>query len=93
MDSLLYQQLLTAHLIPHIPNHRRRTFYQDNIPLHKTPPMLTWFEENRSEFVDAPELRSKTTTKNELEQAINNGCDAIPQKVIQSYILHRPVQA
>ena len=27
-------------------------------------------------------------TKTELEQAIDNGCNAIPQKVIQQYILH-----
>jgi hypothetical protein len=27
-------------------------------------------------------------TKVELEQAIDDACDAIPQKVIQSYILH-----
>jgi hypothetical protein len=37
MNSSLYQQLLTTHLTPHISNRRHRFFYQDNIPLHKTP--------------------------------------------------------
>lgn len=107
MNSLLYQQLLTTYLAPHISNHRHRFFYQDNIPLHKTPAMLTWFEENRLKLIDVPAYspefnaieyvwswlknyvqRQQPKTKVELEQAIDNGCDAIPQKVIQSYILH-----
>jgi transposase len=107
MNSLLYQQLLTTYLATHISNHRHRFFYQDNIPLHKTPAMLTWFEENRLELIDVPAYspefnaieyvwswlknyvqRQQPKTKVELEQAIDNGCDAIPQKVIQSYILH-----
>jgi transposase len=32
--------------------------------------------------------RQQPKTKVELEQAIDNECDAIPQKVTQSYILH-----
>jgi transposase len=107
MNSLLYQQLLTTYLALHISNHRHRFFYQDNIPLHKTPAMLTWFEENRLELIDVPAYspefnaieyvwswlknyvqRQQPKTKVELEQAIDNECDAIPQKVTQSYILH-----
>ncbi|CAF1275737.1 unnamed protein product [Rotaria magnacalcarata] len=54
MNSSLYQQLLTIHLLPHISNHRNRLFYQDNIPLHKTSAMLTWFKDNRLELIDVP---------------------------------------
>ncbi|CAF1362278.1 unnamed protein product [Rotaria sp. Silwood1] len=107
MNSSLYQQLLTTHLLPHISNRRNRFFYQDNIPLHKTPAMLTWFKDNRLELIDvpgySPEFNAieyvwswlknyvqgqQPKTKVELEQAIDNACDAISQNVVQSYILH-----
>ncbi len=54
MNSSLYQQLLTTHLTPHISNRRHLFFYQDNIPLHKAPAMLTWFEDNRLKLLDVP---------------------------------------
>ena len=31
---------------------------------------------------------NKPKTKTELEQVIDNGCNTIPQKMIQQYILH-----
>ena len=54
MNSSLYQQLLTTYFAPHLSNLRHLLFYPDNIPLHKTPAMLTWFEENRLELIDVP---------------------------------------
>ena len=53
-NSSLYQQLLTTYFAPHLSNLRHLLFYPDNIPLHKTPAMLTWFEENRLELIDVP---------------------------------------
>jgi len=107
MNSSLYQQLLTTYFAPHLSNRRHLFFYQDNIPLHKTPAMLTWFEENRLELIDVPAYspqfnaieyvwswlknyvqKQQPKNKVELEQAIDNGCDAIPQAVINRYILH-----
>jgi transposase len=54
MNSSLYQQLLTTHLTPHISKLHHNFFYQDNIPLHKTPNMLAWFEDNGLELIDIP---------------------------------------
>ncbi len=52
MNLSLYQQLLTTHLTSHTSNRCYRFFYQDNIPLHRTPTMLTWVENNRLELLD-----------------------------------------
>ena len=107
MNSSLYRRLLATHLTPHISKRRDRFFYQDNIPLHHTSAVLTWFEDNRLQLIDVPSYSpefnaikyvwswlkkyvqaQQPKTKMELEQAIDNTCDAIPQKVIQSYISH-----
>lgn len=107
MNSLLYQQLLDKHLTPHMSNLHHRLFYQDNIPLHRAPIVLTWFQNKGLKLIDVPAycpefnaieyvwswLKNYVQTqqpksKTELELAIDSGCNAFSQKVIQQYIVH-----
>ncbi|CAF3373156.1 unnamed protein product [Rotaria sp. Silwood2] len=59
MNSNIYHDLLSTYVQPHTSKLRRYKFYQDNISYHKAQKILTWFEDNGIECLNAPSYSSE----------------------------------